>query len=650
MYYDKLHELGIKLTKRRGSEKVQCPRCYDGRKNKNRKDLSVNIDTGEYNCHNHPCDFKGNVRVFEKIKENRVFTKVDQSIVNKNTKRKKAVVDWFANRSISEKTLERFMIFSRDNEYFPQTPDKKSTAICFPYFKEGSLVNIKFRDASKNFKMVAGAELSLFGLQFLEGKKHMIIVEGEVDALSVFECLREVTGTVDKETGEIKEGESMAAFFSKWCVVSVPNGASQGNQKLEYLDNCFEQLVDIHEFIIWTDNDVAGNELKEELTRRLGIEKCRLVNHPTAEVVPLENGLKRKCKDANEVKKYMGVDKVLEILQFSDFVPVEGIYYLHDLYPRMLERFRSGLKMGDTTRMGHELDSLLRWKKGNLNVGVGYGNWGKTTFQNQMELTKSIYDGWKWAVFCPENYPADDFYDDLVEPFVGKSLSVMTDEEYSFACRFIQDHFFYVYPEDEHDLFTIHERFRHLILKKGVDGVRIDPYNQLDKEKSQYGMTVEERVSIDLKKAKRFALHNGVVYTILAHPKNPKYNEDKSLPIVDMYDVSGGAQWGNKTDDMWSLYKPNHHIDKEDGTTQIITQKIKRKRTGGRLGMAEFYFNQKTKRYETISGDVYCDPERAEYYKGLADADRSQMHIAYVAPPSLYIESRVDDPGDDLPF
>lgn len=60
MYYDKLSDLGIKLIRRNGNEKTKCPQCHDGRKNKHDKSLSVNITTGEYNCHN--CGWKGNVR------------------------------------------------------------------------------------------------------------------------------------------------------------------------------------------------------------------------------------------------------------------------------------------------------------------------------------------------------------------------------------------------------------------------------------------------------------------------------------------------------------------------------------------------------------------------------------------------------------
>jgi twinkle protein len=536
----------------------------------------------------------------------------------------------------------------------PQT-GKDENCICFPYIRDGSLVNIKFRDGQKNFKMVTDAEKILFGMQFIKEKKHIIIVEGEIDCLTLADCgygvdPKNKIQKIDTDSGDIQEEDPDEKYY-RWCPTSVPNGASDQKNNLDYIENCFNELNGIHEFIIATDDDPAGRLLKEELIRRLGVNRCSVIEYPKQEVVPLEGNLKRKCKDLNEVRKYLGVDAVHKCIQEAKAIPIEGVHYLKDWYPIMLENFRKGLTLGSTTRMGPEMDQHFRWKIGDLNLGIGYGNHGKTTFQNQMELAKAIYDDWKFAVFCPENFPATDFYDDLVEPFVGKHLQAMTDEEYEFACRFIGEHFFYVYPEDEHTIFNIHERFRHLIMKKGINGCRIDPWNQLDKEFTRFGMTNEERLSIDLKASKRFSLENGVCYSILAHPKNPEYldKKTKQLPIVDMYDIAGGAQWGNKIDNIWSYYRPNWHIDKEDPTVEIHFQKIKRKRTGGKLGWVELTHDWKTKRYTIFDGSNPCDPARAEKILRMENYDQGIQSSVFYDDPALP-DVVSDEPTDDLPF
>ena len=101
-------------------------------------------------------------------------------------------------------------------EYIPQV-GKKRRAVNFNYYRENELVNVKYRDSEKNFKMVSGAELIFYGLDNIKTMDKIYIVEGEMDALSLHE----------------------AGIYS---VCSVPNGASKGNQRLEYLDNCFEYL------------------------------------------------------------------------------------------------------------------------------------------------------------------------------------------------------------------------------------------------------------------------------------------------------------------------------------------------------------------------------------------------------------------------
>lgn len=600
MYYDKLHDLGIKLTRRSGSEKCFCPMCHDGRKNKRDRSLSVNITTGEYKCHNTGCDFRGNVRAFERKRENKKAVLPPQDVL-KSIEVKEKAVRWFADRGISQKTLDKFMIFTRE-EWMPQT-QKKENCICFPYLRDGSLINVKYRDGRKNFKMVKDAELILFNIPSIGDKKHCIITEGEIDCMSVFEAGFGIEQQVDGD------GVLLNDDYSKWCQVSVPNGASMGNQKMEYLDNCAEWLVAIEVFVIATDGDAAGEELKQELIRRLGVERCKVISYPIEECVPLENNLKRRCKDLNEVLKFLGPDVVKNIINNAESIPVDGIYYVEDIFPTMLDNFRRGVQLAPTTHFG-EMDDYFRWKKGEINLFVGWANHGKTTLVLQMMLTKSYYDGWKWGIFSPENYPATDFYDDLIEMYAGKWLDKMSEDEYSEAAHFIDKHIFYVYPDDGHDIHSINEKFRYLVLKKGIDGVLVDPFNQLDHVQKPY-QREDQYLSETLKDVKRFALLNSVSYNIVAHPVKQQKDSDKSLPPVDMYDISGGSMWANKSDNIISYYRPNHHIDKTSPEVKIFIQKLKRRRTGGKPGDFEMKMNWSIKRFvEPISGVAFLDPQR----------------------------------------
>ena len=602
MYYEKLCDLGIKLTRRAGSEKTFCPGCHDGRKNKKDRSLSVNITTGEYKCHNDGCNFRGNVRSSERKREIKKYELPAKDILKQIELRENAE-KWFRLRGISKNTLEHFFIFSKE-EIMPQTGTREN-CVCFPYFRNGELINVKYRTSKKEFKMCKGAELILFNLPSIADKKFCILTEGEIDCMSSFEAGFGVDSIVDEATGEITNNE-----FSKWGQVSVPNGASMGKQKLDYIDNCAEWLIGVEEFIIATDGDKAGESLKEELIRRLGVERCKVISYPLEECVPADGNMKRRCKDLNEVLQYLGKDVVVNVINNAQFIPVDGIFYVEDIFPTMLENFRKGIQLAPKTHFG-EMDEFFRWKKGEINLIVGHANHGKTTLILQMMLTKSIYDGWTWAVFSPENYPPVDFYDDIVEMYVGKRLKDMSEDEYVEACLFIDRHIFYVYPEDGHDINSIHEKFRYLVLKKGVDGVLIDPWNQLDHLQKPY-QREDQYLSEQLKDVKRFALLNSVVYNIVAHPVKQQREADKSLPPVDMYDISGGAMWANKSDSIISYYRPNHHIKKTSPEVKIYVQKIKRRRTGGKPGDFDMLMNWDIRRFvDPLNMVPFCDPKRS---------------------------------------
>ena len=597
MYFDKLYELGIKLTRRYGNEKCKCPQCSDGRKNKADKPLSVNITTGEFNCHN--CSWKGNVRGFLPKRENKIYAKPTQDVLQ-NIQLKESVIEWFSKRAISKSTLDKFMVYVK-KEWMPQSQQEEN-CICFPYFRDGEMVNVKYRDHQKGFKMHKDAELILYNLNTIGEKKYCIITEGEIDCMAVYESGLGVAPVASEE------GELTNEDFSKWCVVSVPNGASKGNQRLDYLDNCAEWFVGLHEIIIATDGDDAGQMLAQELIRRLGVERCKTISYPIEECVPTKSGTKRRCKDLNEVLQYLGKEVVINTINNSQQIPIEGIYEIDDIFPSMLENFKKGIQLAPTTRFS-ETDTYWRWKKGEIVLITGYANFGKTFYILQMMLTKSIWDGWKWAIFCPENYPANDFYDDIIEMYVGKWLSDMTEQEYTAAAQFVGKHIFYVYPENEHDINSIHEKFRYLVMKKGVDGVMVDPFNQLDHNQKAY-QREDQYLSDVLKDMKRFALLNAVVYCIVAHPKNP-HNSGGQLPIVDMYDIAGGAMWGNKSDLILSYHRPRFHEDKNSPEVEIHVQKVKRKRTGGKLGSFPLKLLWNKKRFEEDSGAVPCDPRQA---------------------------------------
>jgi len=60
--------------------------------------------------------------------------------------------------------------------------------MAFPYYRNGQLVNVKYRGPNKTFWQVKGAEKILYGLDDIVNQEWIIIVEGEIDKLALEEA------------------------------------------------------------------------------------------------------------------------------------------------------------------------------------------------------------------------------------------------------------------------------------------------------------------------------------------------------------------------------------------------------------------------------------------------------------------------------
>lgn len=301
--------------------KTYCPRCHNERKHKYDRSLSIDLETGLFNCHNAGCGFKGSAA--SKVKNFVVPTQRLQKVSDK-------ILKWFEERGISNNTLLRFNI-TESVEWMPQH-DREVPCINFNYFRNGQLVNIKFRGPQKAFKMIKDAELVFYNIDSIKDSKEVVCVEGELDCLSAHEC-------------------------GIYNCVSVPNGASLGSMKLEYLDNCWQDFEDKEKIILATDNDEAGRALREELARRLGKERCWTVDFGD-------------CKDVNEVLVKHGKEKAKEIINNAVAWPLEGVITMDDMFETIEKYYQDGYPKGFDAGIPL-FDEHLTFAPGQLTIVTG---------------------------------------------------------------------------------------------------------------------------------------------------------------------------------------------------------------------------------------------------------------------------------------
>ena len=146
--------------------------------------------------------------------------------------------------------------------------------IVFNYYDANNeLVFVKYRTVGKDGQWTRETDTMpiLYGMWLVNINKPMIIVEGEWDALAVSEC------GIDN-------------------VVSVPSGSKD----FSWIENCWDWLQQIDEFILFGDNDAPGREMTEKLIVKLGEDRCRIGQN--------------KYKDANELLYREGAQAVREAI------------------------------------------------------------------------------------------------------------------------------------------------------------------------------------------------------------------------------------------------------------------------------------------------------------------------------------------------
>lgn len=544
-----LQEKGIDLSTLRNG-KALCPICSKGRRKKNDRCLSVNVSEGKYNCWNDTCDFKGSVsgEYIEKAKKDYVRP----AFIN-TTNLGDELVKWFwKERGISQTTLNRCKLtqsLSRDNK----------PIINFNYFREGVLVNIKYRMLPKQFRMERDAELILYGLDDIKDSDWCVIVEGEIDKLAFAQC-----GIMQ--------------------VVSVPNGASNSKDAvLEYLDNCIDYFENKKKVILATDNDEAGITLRDELARRIGYDVC----------VKVDMG---NYKDANEIlieRGEIGLHSLIEEKNLVEY-PIDGIITVESKRDKLNYLLENGLKRGYLTKKIPEFDEYVSFEPGQMMVLTGIPNHGKSPFALMVMASLSIEHGWKWALFTPEHLPLELFLVKLCELILGRRMENgnISAEEKDFVIDFMDSHFFFIEPENEdYTLDNIISKAKLLVKRKGIRGLLIDPWNKLEHNIPK-GETETNYISRELDKVIRFSKRNLVFSIIVAHPRKvPKKWKSNLHEVPTLYDISSSSNWFNKPDIGISFYR-----NFETGNSEVYIQKIKYEHLG-KQGFCVLRWNKNNSRF-----------------------------------------------------
>ena len=556
--YNKLKELGIADD---GKKKQFCPECHANRTNQ--ADKSLSVDWNKCIAHCHYCGksffFGRTEKIYhapkavqppkQEVKEYRKPGRLsNEESLDTNMR------NWFEQRGIPAEVAEAEGI-TKVCRKMPQTGNVEK-CIVFPYFVNDELVNRKYRDGAKHFMLEANAKLALWRIDHILNTSECIVTEGEMDALSF-----------------------VVAGFDN--VVSVPNGAQKN---LTYLDDFIETHFENKSRIyIAADTDAKGLELRNELVRRFGEEKCRIVTYGQG------------CKDANELLQQQGAEALKKAIAEAQEVPLEGIFTADDVREELELLFEKGLQKGAVLGMG-ELDDLLSVEVGRLLVVTGIPGDGKSEFLDEVAVRFSLNYDWRCAWFSPENFPVTLHHPKLIEKLTGKRFmkGVMKPMEFDAAVGYLSRNFFDILPEEGYQVDTILEKAETLVRRKGIRVFILDPYNCLEHQIPS-GQSETQYISEFLEKLRSFARRKQVLVILAAHPTKMKKDPiSGKYPVPTMYDISGSAAFFNKADFGLAIER-----DRTQGVTRVHVQKVKFRHLG-QPGVASFQYNTHCGRFVSI--------------------------------------------------
>lgn len=582
------YELGIDTRgKVSGQIKTRCPRCGPLRKKPHDPCLSVNLDTGSWSCHNPGCGFTGDK--FEELGARSSYgsrlTPAERTAPAKQYTKPRPIANeaslgdggakFFSDRGIKAEIARDAGVTSSRVRYPDQGQGEPPLgSVLFPYYRDGELVNIKFRSAErKTHKMVGGAELIWYGLDWCRDADLVVVTEGEFDAL------------VCRQVGYRE-------------VMSVPNGAPGPNAKsseFRYFESgkhIFDRAATV---ILATDADGPGEHLAQELARRIGPGKCYRVNYPDG------------CKDLNDVLLRLGESAVIDALRSAAALPVEGVITPRDLIDRTLHYVKYGLDAGVVMRRFPSLSHLFRPALGQLTTIVGIPGHGKSQFVDTLMLELIKEAGWPFGVFSPENYPPELYLSHLcqklyrkplrsvVDPNTGRELVGLTDQEIIDGIEYLDEYVKLILPDDPTPTEVI-ERAKDLIGRSGIKALVIDPWTELAHDPSRMQTEhqyIGKQVTMIRQFLRDFVLHGFLVVhpTKLPAIRSPNGQEQARRPGA--YDIAGSSHFANKSDNIISIFR-----DTDDDEAAVEASVIKvRFRENGKRGTAPLYFDPVTTCY-----------------------------------------------------
>jgi twinkle protein len=238
------------------------------------------------------------------------------------------------SRKISEETCKFFGYGV--GEYMGQV-----VHVCNIYSEESKRIAQKIRFKNKDFNIIGKlGKDTLIGMHKWRGGKRLVITEGEIDMLSVYEVGK-----------------------NQFPVVSLPHGAGNAAKAITGSEQFLKKFDEI---LLFFDNDKAGQDATQDCKKLLG-PRCKVV---------LLNGY----KDANEALKEGKAQEIISAIYNAKSYKPSAVVTVSDVRAQVMKKPQMGLSFPWPTAT----KASLGIRKGEIHIVAAAPKIGKTEHQHEL--------------------------------------------------------------------------------------------------------------------------------------------------------------------------------------------------------------------------------------------------------------------------
>lgn len=482
-------------------------------------------------------------------------------------------VEFLRSRGISREVAER--LGAKSAQHFIQSIQQVTNCIVFPYMNKGREYAAKIRaTATKGFSS-NGSPATLWNLQNVLPNDWLIICEGELDAMTL-----------------VQAGYEGATSIPLGAVLKVADSAINPEEdgKFRFVWDAKDKIDAASRVVICCDADGPGQAAAEEIARRIGKDRVWTVVYPDG------------CKDANDVWLKHGQEGIDDLISNCIPWPISGLYDGTHFFDGVDDIYDNGMGSGESTGYP-SIDPFYTVSPGMLTVVTGHPSSGKSEFVDQVMVNLAVSKGWTFAVCSFENDPrlhiAKLISKYMRKPFFEGYTERLTPEELHIGKAFVNKFFSFVFQADGAmaTLDSILERLKVAVMRYGIRGAVIDPYNYIQKPND---MPETEWISTMLTRVRLFAQAHGLHIWFVAHPAKMMRNSEGKVPPPMGYDISGSAAWFAKADHGLTLHRPDPMYS---SLAQFISWKARFSWLGSQ-GKTEMVYDKVTSNYVEVGQTI----------------------------------------------